>query len=334
MHNPLVSIIIPVYNAEKYLAECIESAINQTWLHKEIIIIDDGSVDNSLKIAWQYECDWIKVFHQKNKGASAARNKGIQESKGAFIQFLDADDLLDKNKIAYQATQLMNAPDCVAVGATLHFFDSENPYEKLDDFGKDDLIDPVRFLVRLYGGHLVEPGYEGMIQPNAWLSPRTIIEKAGYWNEQLTLDDDGEFFCRVVLASRGVYYSACAINHYRKFRYQTNLSASGTRKAMLSLQQATNLKYEQLKKKDHPKLNIALAKLYIENAVTFFPEHFDLYKAAMSKVKLLGPINYVPVIGGNKIEYIKKILGWRFAKALQYIFNRLKTLIARRRYFV
>ncbi|HZX58320.1 MAG TPA: glycosyltransferase family A protein, partial [Mucilaginibacter sp.] len=106
MDQPLVSIIIPVYNSEKHLAETISSALEQTWPNKEIIIVDDGSADNSLAIAKSFASENVKVFHQPNKGASAARNKGIQEAKGDYIQFLDADDLLMPNKIAAQVKQL------------------------------------------------------------------------------------------------------------------------------------------------------------------------------------------------------------------------------------
>jgi glycosyltransferase involved in cell wall biosynthesis len=97
-----VSIIIPLYNSEKYIAETINSALNQTWENKEIIIIDDGSTDKSLVIAKSYERVNVIVISQQNKGASAARNVGIKNSKGDFIQFLDADDLLSTDKIEAQ----------------------------------------------------------------------------------------------------------------------------------------------------------------------------------------------------------------------------------------
>ena len=93
----MISIIIPVFNSEKYIEQTIKSAIDQTWANKEIIIIDDGSTDNSLAIAKQFKNDRIKIITQQNKGASAARNKGIAEAKGTYIQFLDAVDILSAN---------------------------------------------------------------------------------------------------------------------------------------------------------------------------------------------------------------------------------------------
>lgn len=89
-----VSIVVPVYNAEKYLAECIESLINQTYRNIEIILVNDGSTDRSYEICEQYAKNdlRIQVFTQKNGGISKARNKGIAEAKGSYILFVDSDD--------------------------------------------------------------------------------------------------------------------------------------------------------------------------------------------------------------------------------------------------
>lgn len=92
-----VSVIIPVYNVEKYLEECLDSVINQTLKDIEIICVDDGSTDTSFKILQQYKKNdnRIKVFHQKNKGAGAARNNGIRHAEGKYLAILDADDIYD-----------------------------------------------------------------------------------------------------------------------------------------------------------------------------------------------------------------------------------------------
>lgn len=95
----LVSIIIPVYNKEKYIKDTIESVLNQTYSNFELILVNDGSTDLSTKIIERYEDEYpqIKVIHQRNEGVASARNNGIKHSNGIFICFLDADDLLDKN---------------------------------------------------------------------------------------------------------------------------------------------------------------------------------------------------------------------------------------------
>ena len=98
----LVSIIVPIYNTEKYLKDCIKSVQVQTYSNWELILIDDGSKDNSLQICEEFahEDNRIKVFHQENAGVSRARNLGLDKSTGIWISFLDSDDLLDKEHIS------------------------------------------------------------------------------------------------------------------------------------------------------------------------------------------------------------------------------------------
>lgn len=99
--NDLISIIIPIYNVEKYVGRCIESVINQTYKNIEIILIDDGSTDSSKIICQKYtkEDSRIHYYFKKNGGVSLARNMGIEKSNGKFIQFVDADDYIEKNMV-------------------------------------------------------------------------------------------------------------------------------------------------------------------------------------------------------------------------------------------
>nr|WP_319999866.1 glycosyltransferase [uncultured Draconibacterium sp.] len=102
-NNILVSIIVPIYNVEKYLSQCIKSIINQTHTNLEIILVNDGSPDNSGKIADKYAStdNRISVIHKKNAGVSSARNSGIDKATGNYICFSDADDLLEPDYVEY-----------------------------------------------------------------------------------------------------------------------------------------------------------------------------------------------------------------------------------------
>lgn len=102
MKKPLISIIVPVYNAEKYLSMCVESIRSQTYENTEILLIDDGSTDKSKMICDSYanKDKRIKVIHTSNGGVSKARNIGIQESKGSYISFVDSDDIIEPNFIS------------------------------------------------------------------------------------------------------------------------------------------------------------------------------------------------------------------------------------------
>ena len=100
--RPLVSILIPAYNAERWIGETIQSALNQTWPRKEFIVIDDGSTDDTLAIARQYEKYCIRIIRQDNSGACATRNRLFSLAQGDYIQWLDADDILAPDKIEQQ----------------------------------------------------------------------------------------------------------------------------------------------------------------------------------------------------------------------------------------
>ncbi|MBR3605853.1 MAG: glycosyltransferase family 2 protein [Candidatus Gastranaerophilales bacterium] len=101
MNCPKISVIIPVYNVEKYLAECLDSVINQTLKEIEILCVNDGSTDASAEIIEQYakKDERIKVFNQENKGAGSARNVGIKQAQGDFLAFLDSDDVYPSNDV-------------------------------------------------------------------------------------------------------------------------------------------------------------------------------------------------------------------------------------------
>lgn len=101
MSIPLVSIVVPVYNTEEYLDECLDSIFHQTYKNLQIILIDDGSTDNSPAICdkWAIKSNQIVTIHQKNQGPSVARNNGIRHSSGEYLMFVDSDDILDKTAI-------------------------------------------------------------------------------------------------------------------------------------------------------------------------------------------------------------------------------------------
>src|SRR5271166_3415205 len=113
--KPLVSILIPAFNAEAWVADTIKSAIAQTWPRKEIIVVDDGSTDQTLAVARHFESKNVAVVTQKNQGAAAARNHAYSLSQGDYIQWLDADDLLSADKIAKQTALLERFQDSRAL---------------------------------------------------------------------------------------------------------------------------------------------------------------------------------------------------------------------------
>ena len=120
----LVSILIPAYNAQKWIEETILSAINQTWPSKEIIIIDDGSTDETLNVIRNFESSKLKIIHQDNSGACHARNRAFQVCQGDYIQWLDADDILAPDKIERQMNflRITKDPSIVCTGPWGRFY--------------------------------------------------------------------------------------------------------------------------------------------------------------------------------------------------------------------
>ena len=320
MNAPLVSIIIPVYNSQDCIEETINSAIIQTWKNKEIIIIDDGSTDQSLSIAQSYACDWIKIFHQENKGASAARNYGLKEAVGDYIQFLDADDLLEANKIELQLKHIISNKGDIACGSCIHFFGADGDFKQYHQFLSEfDFIEkPFTFIKKLYGGFSHIPA--SMVEIHSWLVHVSIVKKAGFWNEQLSVDDDGEYFLRVLLACENVFYLPEAITYYRKRKSANSLAGQILkRKGFISSLAALDMKLEYLRPHySLEEINYMFGKFYWEKAIVAYPQYLLLFrhcKKTAKELKYRGP----KFLGGANAARLANFLGWRLVRCLQYI---------------
>jgi glycosyltransferase involved in cell wall biosynthesis len=306
---PAVSIIIPCYNASRWLAETIDSALAQTWAEKEIVVVDDGSTDDSLTIALAYESHGVIVRTQPNRGASAARNAGLQITRGDFIQFLDADDLLAKDKIEVQIKALENGePHSIASGAWGEF--RNNAQDAV--FTSQPIwnsFPPVEWLACSWEGG-------GMMHPAAWLVPRKIADEAGPWNEMLSLDDDGEYFSRVILRSEGVLFVSEAKSYYRTHS-GTRLSGSvGTKAAHSSFSSCELKERHLLAREDSPRTRHALAGNYCRYAWEQFDAAPDLVEQAIARWQALDP-GVKPPRGGRMYNLLSGVVGWKTARRLQ-----------------
>ena len=200
MRKPLVSILIPAYNVQDWIAETLRRQLRQTWEQKEIVVVDDGSTDQTLAIARQFESDSVRVVTQKNSGAAAARNTAFSLCRGDYIQWLDADDLLDPDKIARQMAEFEQVRSKRTLlssefGKFLHYW----PHAQFVRTGLWEDLSPTEWLLRKLGNNLY-------MQTATWLVSRELSEAAGPWNTSLVNDDDGEYFCRVLLKSDGTRF--------------------------------------------------------------------------------------------------------------------------------
>lgn len=315
IENPKVSILIPLYNSEEYIAETIDSCLNQTYQNIEIIIVDDGSKDSSLDIVRRYEDKYqnIKVDAQKNSGAAATRNRAFELSTGNYIQYLDADDLLHPDKIRLQM-EILKTTDArtLAFGRWGTFHQSvENVFWKHLSVNKN-YDDSKQFLIELW-----ESGMTVVIF--SWLMSRELVEESGGWNEEFSTNDDGEFSARVVNISSNVLFVETSLGYYRKDN-ENSLSNQISKKALRS-----NLKtfetYIELMKDDMDKTEVrrSLALVYSRFLYKIPPSYKDLILETNDKIHSMGfgkPLNTMKkydcflsyFLGAYRVLQLKKLL--------------------------
>ena len=177
MKKTLISIIVPVYNVEKYISRCVESLIGQSYKNIEIILVDDGSTDESGMICEQYanEDGRIKIIHKKNGGLSDARNVAIPLSKGEYISFVDSDDWVSKFYIENLYNAITKNHSDIAMSWFENVFDGRNiATEPVDVLEKYQCIDKEICLKKLL--------YQDNVETSAWgkLYKRRVIEKLRY----------------------------------------------------------------------------------------------------------------------------------------------------------
>ncbi len=175
LQNPLVSVILPVYNAERYLAQALESVLAQTYRPIQVIVVDDGSTDASAEIAQQFP---VQYFCQPNGGPGAARNFGIAQAHGELIAFQDADDVWTPDKLSTQVDYLLEHPEVRYVVARAKFF-LEPGCEFPPALRKDIL-----------NGDYVTPLMQTLL---AW---RRVFDVIGMMDPTLSPADDVDWFAR------------------------------------------------------------------------------------------------------------------------------------------
>lgn len=325
MNKPVVSILIPCFNSERYIREAVESCLNQDYENIEIIVVNDGSTDQSIQKLKTFNDQRLKILHQKNQGASAARNKAYSNAKGKYIQFLDSDDLLSKTKVSSQVEILeKEKPGIVALSGTVYFQDHANPGSGrlADQWPHVDSDNPIAWLIELLG-----PESGSMVQTGAWLTPRTITDKIGPWDLSIcpTPIDDGEYFSRVVLASCGIRKSGNGVNFYRQYRFHKSLSAQGSSAfAWGHFRSLKKMESNLYALTNDIRAKKAFARLYKDLAFRSYPICPDVTKAALEHARNLGYESFAPVFPTKAGQLLCGLFGWKITKRLNYIYHKFK----------
>jgi glycosyltransferase involved in cell wall biosynthesis len=182
---PRVSVIIPAFNASRFISQAIESVLDQTFTDRELIVVDDGSTDDTASLVMKYG-EKLRYIYQKNQGLSSARNTGIVKAEGEYIGFLDADDYWDREKLRHQVALLDSSPDTGVVYTALKVVDKDN--HEIEERG---------CLVRgrIFFSLLTENCVVGSC--SSALIRRECFEKAGTFDEMLSASEDWDLWLRI-----------------------------------------------------------------------------------------------------------------------------------------
>lgn len=188
MSQPVVSIIIPAWNAERYVKGAVDSALSQTYPNVEIVVVDDGSTDNTRELLQPYaDAKKIVYVYKENSGLAGARNTGIRNALGSYIALLDADDLFLPEKVEHQVAFLDGHPECdVSYCDIYHFWD-------------DDPKQLLKLNYRYYSGEEVLPNLirRHFVAPLTMVLRRSVFDRFGLFDETFRRSEDLEFLVRI-----------------------------------------------------------------------------------------------------------------------------------------
>lgn len=322
--KPLVSILIPAYNAEETLPYTIQSALAQTWPRREIIVVNDGSTDNTEKIARQFEPKGVVVVSKANGGQSEAINYALPISRGDYIQHLDSDDLLAPDKIERQLEVLRtgNGNRILFSSAWAPFYYRTRTAQFVHNGLCEDLA-PADWLARKLS--------QNIYMANAsWLVSRELTEAAGPWDASLHYDQDGEYFARVLLAAERVCYVPGSRVYYRTNTTKSVSYIGGSNAKKESLLRSMKLHIQYLHALEQSERVRKACLTYLQNwYLEFSPERGDLVAEIERMAATLGGEMNGPHLRG-KFAWMRPVFGIGTAKWAQMALPQVKSQFIRR----
>jgi glycosyltransferase involved in cell wall biosynthesis len=316
--RPLVSILIPAFNAEKWIADTLRSAGSQTWPRKEIIVVDDGSTDRTLAIARRFESPTLRVVSRAHQGSAAARNEAFSLSKGEYIQWLDADDLMAPDKIARQmeALEQCQSKRTLFTSAWTRFMYRHYRAEFVPTALWRDLS-PTEWMLIKMGQRLYMPD-------SAWLVSRELTEAAGPWDTSLSVNLDGEYFSRVLLLSDAVRFVPGARVYYRDIGFNGLSYIGNSEKKLESRFRTLQMMIAYLRSLEDSERTRAACVTYLQNyLIYFYPEQDDTVRQMREMARELGGELAAPRLSW-KYKWLKTLFGWDLAKRARLFFRRLR----------
>jgi glycosyltransferase involved in cell wall biosynthesis len=216
--RPLLSVIVPVYNMEKYIGQCLCTILSLQSPAMEVIVVDDGSTDGADVVLASFTDTRLKILRERHRGVSAARNAGFKHSRGKFILPVDADDIPIVENWRSLLIALAANPDAALVYGARGLFEegADKSPRSLPSKGacpENDAVVPLIFK-------------KNFIRMGSAVVRREAIETVGLWNENLTVGEDWELWCRLACFGRFIYCPVLAVRYRRHAQSATGASVS------------------------------------------------------------------------------------------------------------
>lgn len=312
----LVSVIIPMHNAEQFIAETLESVAQQTYPSIEVIVVNGGSTDGSVALVESFNLPNLTLYNRDNLGQASNSNFGISVAKGTLIKFLDADDILAEDCIEKMVNKWCEHPNRLVFGEW-HYFVGRLKHVS---WNHSEIYRDYQSALDWYVDCNNKAG--SMMAAWMWLIPKSILERAGGWDERLTITNDLEFSTRLVLESNGIGFAKGAVHYYRKGSPNAmtsvitlNLPEATAKSVVTGLYKA----YENVMKvEDSPRIRLIFANLFQKWVYIMYPKHIFYVKQMESTIKLLGGSSRLPQ-GGKLYNILVRILPWKVVTRLQLI---------------
>jgi glycosyltransferase involved in cell wall biosynthesis len=273
--------------------------------------VDDGSTDRTAEVARRFASNEVKIVSRGNQGAAAARNHAFHLSHGDYIQWLDADDLLAPDKIERQLAALRKPDDKqILLSSPWAYFNYRADRARFVPTSLWQDLSPVEWLLKKMGGNL-------HMQTATWLVSRELTEAAGPWDARLHVDDDGEYFCRVLLASHGTGFVPQARVFYRRTSSSrvSHIGASDKKKDAMLLSMKLHVQYLRSLEQTERVRKACLTYLQTWYG-NFYPERPDLVAELQTlAAELQGHLQ--PPRLGSKYAWMRPLFGWTAAKWAQ-----------------
>lgn len=323
----LVSIIIPNYNNERFIKECIESVINQTYQNIEIIVVDDESTDGSIRIINELQKEYnILLFQQKHSNAAIARNYGIKNAKGKFLLFLDSDDVLYENAIEVLVTTITKNDSDLAIGDD-DIIDSNGVILKRN-VGKVN-IEKLKECKDVREFAFVSPA------PSTKLFKKEIVDKYNIEFGDVMIAQDLNFYIKYLSCINNVSVIYDSVYKYRKNEKGMSLSINNTK--MFDIVRSIddiesflkkNNKLDQWKKHINTlrvnHYSTQFKKIFNIDSKTLRDDVYKFFKEQVSKIDMDNCAEYlVGDIVNSKKKLIKNISNWK----IMFVYRRIKRII-------